>query len=284
MARIGSDIQRAAIDAVCALAYWSTVPLIVDNGKHAGVAGTGTLLAADGHYYIVTANHVREEFGGLPLRLPSAPLNGKVFTAGAITVTAIEKYDVALLRLDDPATIETLRAGWRFLGPSNFWPEVELRQALFVLFGYPNASCPREGSNMKGIPLPLVTKPFEGDADGFKYETYDERVDLLLTHDKEFVDANGATGTLPPLQGMSGCSLWAVSQPWEPAAHAPPTGKIWAPGQDARVIAVQTSVKTGEWVRCKRWWTVQKILNHLASGANVEDPSSDARGDGDGPA
>jgi len=237
------------------------VPLIAANQ----VIGTGSLFQADGRHFIITAGHLAQDFERYGLRVPSAPRGARILVAGPGTITSWNKHDVAVFEIASPEVAATLKTGWSFLSAGNVWLNVELRGAFFLLFGYPTAQCGQNDSGIRGSPLPLVTSPFLGIPTGLAFdEPYHEKADFFLEHARTTIDLeSGVRSELAPLGGMSGCPLWALRRPDGASDAGAQSSGLWVTGEDARIIAIQSGVSPGKWIRCKRWWTVDRVLRKL---------------------
>jgi len=255
------ELIREAFHAVVALAQRATVPFIVEKGDLAESFGTGTLIEANGRHFIVTAEHVARHINQFEPGIPCGGQKREIWFPGNGLVTKIAKHDVAVLRLDDDATVVRLKACWEFLTLDSVRLDMATTRTALFLHGYPTSLSPKVGAAIRAIPMSLVTSRYNGLLDDFPLgEPYDQNVDLLLDHQVKGVDDMGRLTDLPDLKGISGCSVWAVELPENESRQ-----RIWQPRENAKIVAVQTGYKKGCWLRSKRWWVIKRIFDELAT-------------------
>ena len=83
-----------------------------------------------------------------------------------------------------------------------------------------------------------------------------QSVDRFFYYEKNGQLLDASTREVPRLQGLSGASLWAYSEPWG----------IWSASAALKVVAVQNSAKHGKWIRCADWEAVRYIFRMLEIG------------------
>jgi len=253
---------REAINAVDALARRATVPFIFEQGKRAESVGTGTLFEVNGQNLIVTAGHVANNFKRYELGIPSGKDRRDIWSPGEGLVTEVIEHDVAVFRLDNSQSIMQLKAGWEFLTPSNVSLDAPDRNVAFFLHGYPQATSPKVGGEIRAVPVSLVMGLYNGPLDGFRENApYDQSADLLLVHRAQGFEPGVGQSQVPKLDGMSGSSIWAVDLP-----RGGSEGRIWTPRESAKIIAVMISTYDNHWIRSKRWWVINPILDKITKG------------------
>ena len=255
------ELLRAAVEAVEALARRATVPLIVEKGEEGESVGTGTLFAVKEDHFIITAEHVGRYIDSYGLGVPCGPDRQEIWFLGSGVVARTERYDVAVYRIDDPESIAQLKQGWEFLGLDNVCVDAPTDiETNFFLHGYPTKLSPKIDSAIRATPVALVTTLYTGPTDNFPIasRSYDPRVDLLLNHRVRAIDPGGREVDVLELKGISGCSVWTVAPPHDWNAR-----RLWNARQAAKIVAVETSIRASEWMRCTRWWVVLEAIRSL---------------------
>src|SRR5262245_56905506 len=116
-----TDVRHSAIAAINNLAAKATVALIREEGDRAGMEGTGTLFEIRGRHYLVTAAHVVEDLGQGNVGVPCGADKKEIWVLGAGKLATIDKYDVAVFRIDLPASVARLKEAWEFLSLEDIW-------------------------------------------------------------------------------------------------------------------------------------------------------------------
>jgi hypothetical protein len=180
-APIPDALIQKAIEAVEALAWRATVPLIVEDGNRAESVGTGTLFEVEGAHFIVTAEHVGRHIAQYQLGVPCGPNRREIWFLGEGVVTRTAKYDVAVYRIDAPDSVSMLKQEHEFLTLDNVDLGPKTRTTYF-LHGYPTDLSPKVDDEIKATPIALVTTEYDGDLTDFPLDArpYDQQIDLLL--------------------------------------------------------------------------------------------------------
>lgn len=95
-----------------------TLPILLDLESSVELLATGTLFKVSERHFLVTARYVFEGVSKPEnLAYPEAPLRGATHTFGkSVSVKPDdENMDVAVVLLDEPATVERLEKSWQFL-------------------------------------------------------------------------------------------------------------------------------------------------------------------------
>ena len=254
------------------LAMSATMPIFL-NSPELGNAllGTATLFEIANRYFLVTASHIFDGFTDKHrenLAFSDDPINGQLHTLGSITIVrpTQEYFDVAVIELQDPTTIERMLAGWRFLTLENVaMPSGTLRDRAFLLAGYPRSNLTPEGGWVN-----------HGNISGQFVSAYSQRIPHVPTNadqpvrpdfdifcDYGFTATNfdGREINAPALPGASGASVWEISDSTE---------GVWNAESAARVVAVQSTYREGEYFRAKSWLAVAKVMKLIDADLAAE--------------
>ena len=246
-----------------------TIPLLADNPKldEQGpiVLGTGTLFAHGGRHFIVTAAHIlkkdqqdpaSEDIDLEAIAFPSGRSDATMLTLGSFVVHRPEStshIDVVVLELKDEESIAALKTGWRFLG---FGAVADFPfNARFILSGFPLEGASWDGNNVGQNFLMLSTDPLHYIPE---VDYPEPSVDRFFYLERQGQMLDGTLRDIPRLQGLSGASLWAYSEP----------DGFWSPSAALKVVAVQSSAKHGDWIRSVDWAAVRYIFNKPELGFN----------------
>ena len=247
------DAQKDA--ALFGFVVEATVPLLADGPT---VLGTGTLFTHEGKHFIVTAAHIlkvdhedpeSEDIDLTGIAVPDGRTHATIFTLGSLNVhrpAPPSRVDVAVLELLDPQSIAVLKGGWRFLtlDVARSVPT----EARYILAGFPKAGATWDGKNVGQNFLMLATDKLPRIP---KLQDLDPSVDLFFHLEEEGELLDGSRRKIPELNGMSGASVWAYTEP----------SGLWTPSAALSVVAVQCSYSPGRWFRCVDWAAVRYILN-----------------------
>jgi len=254
------------------LAMSATMPIFL-NWPELGNAllGTATLFEIAKRYFLVTASHIFDGFTDKHhenLAYSDDPINGQLHTLGSLTVTRPTQayFDVAVIELHDPTTIERLLAGWRFLSLKNVaMPSGTLRDSAFLLAGYPRSNLTPEGGWINN-----------GKVSGQFVSAYSQRIphvpantdqpvrpdiDLFCDYGHTATNFDGREINAPSLPGASGASVWEISDS---------TKGIWKAESAARVVAVQSTYREGEYFRAKSWLAVAEVMKLIDADLATE--------------
>jgi len=86
---------------------------------------------------------------------------------------------------------------------------------------------------------------------------------LRLTYSRSASDHSGTLARTPSLEGMSGASVWAVTNA---------SGELWAPDNVLKVVAVQVSFKHSDYIGAEWWTLVREVFRRWADEEG--DPST----------
>jgi hypothetical protein len=260
------QLYRGAIDAMNSVADRATVPLLLREGDLAGIQGTGTLFEIEGRHYIVTAQHVIA--GMASLAVPVADHESIRWLA--VDQTASNAHaDVAVIRLGAPM-VDELRGSRDFLTLDHVSFEPMPEGCQFLVYGYPKKAFRQDGLKIFSRPMGYLTLEHPGPIDpAFPYDPpYDPALEFMLEYGSRAKNLQtGETEEAPPpsgFEGVSGCSVWGIPDPAAPTADA-----IWSPRTAAKIVAIQVSVLRHEWIRCRRWCAVTKLIAELSPLAHI---------------
>ena len=255
------DAQKDA--AIFSYAVEATVPLLADGPT---ILGTGTLFAHEDRHFIVTAAHIlkvdhddpeSEDIDLAGIAVPDGRSQATIFTLGSFNVhrpAPPSRVDVVVLELLDPQSIATLKRGWQFL---TFDVASSARtEARFILAGFPKAGATWDGKNVGQNFLMLATDELLRIPE---LQDLDPSVDRFFHLEDEGELLDGSRRKIPELNGMSGASVWAYTEP----------SGLWSPSAALRVVAVQCSYSPMRWFRCVDWAAVRYILTKPELGFAV---------------
>jgi hypothetical protein len=231
-----------------------TIPLLADGPK---VLGTGTLFTHEDRHFIVTAAHILKVDENDPgsadidlegIAFPTGRTAASLVTLGSFDILRPDPsshIDVVVFELKDQEAIDHLESGWRFLefgavAPFPF-------NARFILSGFPLEGASWDGQSVGQNFLMLTTDPLHYVP---KVTHFEPLVDRFFHLEAEGELLDGSRRKIPRLQGLSGGSVWAYSEP----------AGIWSPSSALKVVAVQNSAKHSEWIRCAHWDAVRHIF------------------------
>jgi hypothetical protein len=235
-----------------------TIPILYDHETQGtNQVGTGTLFTADNRLFLVTAAHLfdgldpehdQDRFGRFAI--PSRHTT-QLWGLGPYKLLRPKQteFDVAVLELQESATIERAKASWRILALAN--TAVAAPSGLFILCGFPFVRQRRIDDTITGdrmtvftarIPIPQNATPPVHPA-----------LDLFFAYDAEAIDAvTKAPIEALPLEGCSGASIWQYE---EPKANA-----LWSPERCLKIVGVQSAYRKDQYFRAKSWAAVLEIL------------------------
>jgi hypothetical protein len=254
-----NERQQSELRAITLYTRECTIPLIEASDNDAEVLGTGTLFTVNSQHYLVTAAHVLEELIatdqmeriGIPLSLSSAAVSN-LGRCNIETFKITDVFDAAIIRLEQPELIAGLQAGWRFLSPKDLAP-IRADMPNCLVAGYPRATTSKIGWQLSAkffcFASSLLSQIPE-DANDVR-----EGLDIFLEHRESGEELDGVTSDMPNLKGVSGASLWGV---------LPNSGEgLWSAESRLRVIGVQTSCRSGSYIRGKSWELVARVFKRF---------------------
>ncbi len=250
------------------LAQQCTLPIIGERGNRNGICGTGTLFQIGERYFLVTAAHVIN-----PLRqssdrdfafgVPTSRTHGAGVEWSKGTFVGLDKIDtnnepdIGFFEFSDPAFVSKLQKGWRFLSLSHVHVLGPTRpNTHYLVFGYPESMSRKHGNNFRTGPLTYISVLYNGkslkDLVGSRPQDH-----LFLQHNGHGVSDTNAVIKVPAPHGISGCAIWVL---FDAASN-----EIWSPSTHAKVVAVETAYKDGEYIRGTTWHAVLRTLREAYS-------------------
>jgi hypothetical protein len=215
----------------------TTLPILVQETGQYGVMGCGALYRDERGSFLITAQHVATEVLSTTrlLGVPVGPSPSRVLTLGKGVMASAPNEDVAVLRLDQPELVDALDSGgqFRFLDRSNL--AVDFEAAGFMLYGYPAANSGMKADDSETFSsrgVFIEGSHYDGACDAVSNVTLGPHDLLFEWKDR---DAN--------LRGISGSPIWAITP--GPVGVA----GIWSVERYLRMVAVQTGVARGVWIR-----------------------------------
>lgn len=245
-----------------------TLPIITQIGDQFAVIGTGTLFKIAGFRFLITANHIADDFPVEQWAFPSAHDTGtlQTFGCGDLIRPNDDAYDVCVLQLLEPEVIEILDRGWRFLTLDNVWIPDHSAQAVY-LSGFPSIRAKWDGEKLSGRMFVVPTTYYLEPPASVQYSDSPVKrgVDFFLEFKKSANELTGEDISNEKMQGTSGCSIWAYrEQGWgDPYS-------VWTPEVPLKVIGVQSRYLKNEYLRGKSWGTVLRLLSLLGGPVSEE--------------
>lgn len=211
--------------------------------------GTGSFFRCGEAWFLVSAEHVLRD-----LRFPGAgperpndcdllvPGRGNATVRLSGRMTASGKYDVAILRLDDPNEVI---GRWTPVTVADLAPEDDPTDSWYHITGWP--------SQLWAQRAPLrFTAPF--DAGEVEHKAAGEILIRLDVND--FGTFDGQPSTPPDLHGISGAPVWRVFR-----------------GNHARLEPRFAGIETGYirrgpnlFIKATRWGAIRRLVEHSEPG------------------
>jgi hypothetical protein len=208
--------------------------------------GTGTLIRVRDSVYLVTAAHVLQRCLPGTIALPLDRRFRAVSTLGPYRVnrSAKDEHDVALIRLDDPNTVDRLSRSWTVLGTQHL--SAPLSSGPFLVHGYQEpAKQAREGLCAPGRRLRYVGARYQGPL-ASSADPLDPEYDLLVDLGAASLDLLSRKELeTPRFQGVSGASVWEMI-PTDPR-------RVWTAESQLKLVAIQSGALHFQYLRAKRW-------------------------------
>ena len=246
--------EASAIEKFCLNV---TIPILLETPDGARLHATGTLFEIAGRRFIITARHI---FDGLPdlkkLAFPENPSKGGLHTFGSFHLArpTEEHFDVAVMELQDDATIKKLVSHWQFLSLDNVaLPSNTLSDGLFFLAGYPASLTKNTAGWVHGAFATVYTQRLDSvPIEAEKPVIAD--LDMFFEYGKDATPITGKHLQTPELPGTSGTSVWEYR-------HLV-TG-VWSPESTTRVVGVQSSYIHTKYFRAKNWRAVAEVIKRI---------------------
>jgi hypothetical protein len=86
----------------------------------------------------------------------------------------------------------------------------------------------------------------------------DTRIDMFFHYDAEATSIEGKQIQAPPLDGMSGASVWHIS--------TSENSRLWTPESRLRIVGVQSAYRQQEYFRAINWLGVIEIFRKIDEG------------------
>jgi hypothetical protein len=231
-----------------------TIPILCKRSKGIDHIATGTLFEIDDCYYLVTAAHVFDDWNAKNFTIPNDPNGSNLRPLGRFILHKFseEAIDIAVLELQDSATINAVKKGWVLLKPAH--TALASPEGVFILAGYPSEWIKVADQRLTGTLITAYTVRLNEVPEDAS-EPIHTRLDLFFHHAKEATDANGKPLPSPDLGGTSGSSVWEY--------YERRNQSVWTPENSLRIIGVQVSCRKGRYIRAKSWQFVFEILRKI---------------------
>jgi hypothetical protein len=237
-----------------------TVPIFYDLDGEAEARGTGTLLDVSGRLLLITAAHVLEDRDITKFSSPwdrKAGLTSTWGSVGFLTPKSSDAWDVAIVELEYPDTIEAFRKNYRVLTLDRI--AMPALGATHILAGYPAEGTTATADEINQIPFAYYTEMMEQHPADAEFPN--PAWDLFFRLDRKGELFSGDVHDVPELQGASGCVIWELSEY---------DGPLWTPQKALRAVGVQRSAKPGHWFRASNWLAVVPQLAQFDRRAAAE--------------
>ena len=218
-------------------------------------------------HYIVTAAHVLEELIAKNqlerIGIPHGRLSAGVSNLGRCyieTFKTSDPFDSAIICLQQPELVAVLQKNWHFLSPKDLSPTRANMSNCFVA-GYPRVATWKAGVQLSAKFFCFVTSLLEEvpeDAPEVR-----DGLDIFLRHRESGEDLlDGKLTEFPSLNGISGAAIWraTVTSP----------SSVWTAASRLKVIGVQTSYRSGSYIRGKSWHLIARIFKRFDERAFEE--------------
>jgi hypothetical protein len=251
---VESDEQRQMDLAVEQFTKKATVPVLYDDPRGVDQIGTGTLFTLDGRYFLVTAGHLFKNRDPGRFAIAKGRINSDLHSLGPYKLYQAKEpeFDIAILELQEEATLTYVKSGWRVLELEN--TDRASLAGTFVLCGYPSARAWRTEDAIGGSLITAFTHRMSGISIEAPPPIHPE-LDLFFDYGEEAPDREGTTVALPHLRGTSGASVWEYRKP--------SGGQLWSPERALKIVGVQSASWEGRYFRAKNWAAVLKILRQV---------------------
>jgi hypothetical protein len=208
--------------------------------------GTGTFFRLENQLWLVTAAHVIEterDLKELAVPMKSAE---KFLTLGNCTLYRPNNLnlDVAIVQIQDKDFEEHLSQSWRVLDESNI-TRFDSNVSMYVIAGYPRETLQKTRMNWRESFTRIYANPFPGGARDA------DRPMFRLVYAKTVENTKGSVSDTPHLGGISGASVWALTN----RNH-----DLWAVDKICKVVAVQVSFKHSEYISAEWWTLVREVI------------------------
>jgi hypothetical protein len=229
------------------------VPLVGEVEDQLSLLGTGSFFhVEDRGVCLVTAAHVlrqaRRDQVDVAVPMRSSSNYATLFAYDEyLPEEDANDYDAAVVVLKDLDIKQQIRADWRVLNGGHPLPATKASNR-FVVAGYPRELVAKEGGFTDRAFTQIYTDRYGDRADPAR---------LLLTYRREAQSPEGLRNT-PNLEGLSGALVWTILDS--------PSGGVWTPEQQFRVIGVQDAFKHDEYISVKPWDIVQEIVRRIPAG------------------
>lgn len=235
----------------------SITPIVSIRDGNTTHLGTGTYFRIGEECFLVTAAHVWDAALRLGLDKSLHIFNDNEASLAPVPLFA-ELYhakdpaDVAVFALDSDSSPRLEGSYFLRLGDAALQPPTS---GWCWVVGFPAEMAGERGAAFHFDQFSLLA-PI--DTRDLALDRFNPRLHFLLDAAREYVALpDGTAGNLPNrLEGISGCSIWAVQWPRDNRAES------WDPGT-TRIVGVQTSYyRTSSVIKATRWAAVVDVLVH----------------------
>ena len=261
-----NDRQQNELRAITLYTRLCSVPLFEESENDAEILGTGTLFMVNSQHYLVTAAHVLEELIATNrlerIGIPLGGLSAAVSNLGKCNIETFkisDPFDAAIIRFEQPELIGALQIGWHFLSPKDL-SSIRADMPNCLVAGYPRVTTRKAGWQLSPKFFCFVSSLLS-EVPEYADEVR-EGLDIFLKHRENGEELDGGTSEVPNLKGVSGASIWGVI----PNSG----GSVWSAESRLRVIGVQTSCRSGSYIRGKSWELAARVFRRFDERAFEE--------------
>lgn len=246
-------IEAIAIDRFIASC---TTPLILETTEHTEILGTGTFFRSSGRSFLITASHLFEKGVDVnKIAVPLSPVKADLWTLGNAELFYPNDsfYDIAVLELKNKSLVEQLQQRWTFLSPANIAMPAK-NHRWFIVGGFPCALSRTTPSEVRGMFADFYTTPLPGVPEQ-AMQPVDLSVDLFLHYGRDGEKLDGTDLATPKLHGVSGASVWALSDT--------KSAQVWSPEHQLRIVAIQVAFVHSTYIRTKKWTALVALFDQI---------------------
>jgi hypothetical protein len=172
-------------------------------------------------------------------------------TLGSFNLLQERDWDIAILQLTSPETIERLRAGWAVLSGGNI--QFAAASGTYVLAGCPRQSVVLGANALQAEWIAMFVGDYSGEVEDGRGE-----FDLVTSYPTDVYRQNGLQQSPPEtVHGLSGTSVW------QPSGQIAPR-EMWTAEAAMRVTGIQLSSVGGKYIRARSWAIASEMLHRHA--------------------
>jgi transposase len=153
--------------------------------------------------------------------------------------------DVAIVLLEDAEFERLVHDNWRVLDESNV-TRFDQAVSIYIVAGYPLETLVKTRMNWRQSFTRVYTNPYHGGLEDADHQMF------RLNYSRSAPGSSGRLQQTPNLRGVSGASVWALTN------NNP--GYLWARFKIVKVVAIQVAFKHDTYIAAEWWTLVQEVL------------------------